>query len=166
MATLYLLRHAKTQIDSDTGRDFDRVLKPVGREDARAAGRWLAERESGHARVVSSTAKRAAETAQIVSEVLEIDSSAIVWEPDIYAATAGRLLAIADAHDDAETLLMIGHNPGFEMAAAVLLGNRESELAFGLPTGGIAAIERVSASGWSPGSGRLVGFYEGHRRHR
>ena len=39
MKTLYVLRHAKTERDSESGRDFDRALTERGWRDAELVGR-------------------------------------------------------------------------------------------------------------------------------
>ena len=42
MRRLMLLRHAKTERDTPSGRDFDRRLDERGTHDARDVGQWLA----------------------------------------------------------------------------------------------------------------------------
>ena len=143
MSTLHLLRHAKTQTASATGRDFDRALKRVGREDAHAAAQWLAETFPERLTIVSSTALRAMQTAKIVAATLDVPESDIVWEADIYAAMPGQILAIINRYASESSLLAVGHNPGFEMLARGLAAEGGEPIRLGMPTSGIASLERL-----------------------
>ena len=163
---LFLARHAKTEFRSESGSDYERRLKPIGRDDARAAGEWLAKRCDTTPVVVSSTALRAAETAKIIAGQLGVSSEDIRWKEAIYEAMPGDLLPIINRNDQDEILIMIGHNPGFEMLAHTLSGSGDERIDMGLPTGGIAAITKPPEKPWEPGVGKMVDFYEGHRRHR
>lgn len=164
MPKLYLLRHSKTQADSVTGRDYDRALKKIGREDAHAAGQWLAEHCDAAPKLVSSTALRATQTAKIVAADLGLADADIAWDEGIYGAMPGDLLEVIGRHP-CEELVLVGHNPGFEWLARQLVTGDEPLLQFGLPTSGIAAVMTASLP-WEPGCGELAHFYEGHRRHR
>jgi len=144
MKTLYVLRHAKAERDSDTGRDFDRPLAERGWSDAELVGREARRRGFEIVAVLASPAKRAAETvAAFARGYGAIDPE---WEPGIYNASLDRLLAIvAGADDDADRLLIVGHNPGFEMLVMTLAGGKP--LDDGMPTAALAAIE-LPADRW------------------
>ena len=164
MRTLYLLRHAKSDWGDPGRRDFDRPLAPRGKRAAPAVAGWM--NANGHAPgfVLCSTARRAAETWALVSDVLDTVPEVEMTE-DLYHASPQGLLARArglpDRHGSA---MMIGHNPGFHLLASALAGEGPDDLlrrlAASYPTGALAAIDFGAAS-WAdigPGSGRLACF--------
>jgi phosphohistidine phosphatase len=157
LKTLYVLRHAKAERDSDTGNDFDRALAERGWSDAELVGREARRRGFEINAVLASPAKRAAETVEAFARGYgEIEPE---WEPGIYNAALDRLLAIVGgADDDASRLLIVGHNPGFEMLVMTLTGG--NPLNDGMPTAALAAIE-LPADQWSDvseGTGTVTTF--------
>ena len=72
--------------------------------------------------VFCSTAKRAAETAQLVTQPFEHPYS-VEFMRELYLAPASTYVEIASTHGgDASCVLMIGHNPGIESLASYLIG--------------------------------------------
>ncbi len=145
MKSLTLFRHAKTDRDSETGRDFDRRLTDQGRDDARRIGEEIGELGLEFGLILSSPASRAAETAELAHLTPRFD-------PRIYNASPGDLLDIVREADDAiDRLILIGHNPGFERLAARLAGQ---ELA--MPPGALAEIDLPIESWRDIEAGRLA----------
>lgn len=149
MKSLTLFRHAKTERESSTGRDFDRRLNERGRDDAPRMGEELRKLGLEFDLVLSSPAARAAETAQLAGLSPRFDQR-------IYDASAGELLAIAQQSDNrVERLMMVGHNPGFERLASRLVGGNVE-----MPTGSLIEIG-LPVEAWSElgdGGGKLVRF--------
>jgi phosphohistidine phosphatase len=149
MKSLTLFRHAKTERDSDSGRDFDRRLNDRGRSDAARMGEELQALNLGFDLILCSPATRAAETAQLAGISPRYDER-------IYDASAGQLLDIVRKADASiGRLLMIGHNPGFERLASLLSGS-----SLDMPTGSLAEIE-FPVDNWAEvarGGGKLVRF--------
>jgi len=130
MKSLILLRHAKTERDSATGRDFDRQLIERGQQDSRRIGQEIRALGLKFDRVLSSPAARAAETAELAGLEPQFDQR-------IYDAATGELLAIVQETDDEiDRLAMVGHNPGFERLASRLVGHEVE-----MPTGSLIEIE-------------------------
>jgi phosphohistidine phosphatase len=150
MRRLTLLRHAKTERESTTGRDFDRALNHRGRGDAERMGKEIRELGLRFDWVLASPARR-------VIETIEGASVASHYDKRLYNATRDDLLGIVRAtEDEVKSLLMVGHNPGFEQLAAFLTGRTIEEM----PTGSLAEIEFPIAH-WSEveaGSGTLIRF--------
>ena len=116
MKCLTLLRHAKTERDSDSGRDFDRRLMDRGREDAMRMGDEINKLGLTFDLVLSSPAARAAETAELAGLSPRYDQR-------IYDASTGDLFdLVQQTTNEIERLAMVGHNPGFERLASRLLG--------------------------------------------
>lgn len=149
MKSLSLLRHAKTERDSATGRDFDRRLTERGQVDAERIGAEISELGLAFDLILCSPAVRAAETAEHASLSPRYDQR-------IYDASAGELLAIVQEVDDQiERLMMVGHNPGFEQLASMLLGTPVE-----MPTGALIEIE-LPVDQWSEvggAEGRIIRF--------
>ena len=77
---LLLLRHAKSDWDTDAGSDIERPLAKRGRRDAPRIGEWLRERPELHPeRVIASPAERARETAVLVLETIGEDGVNLAW---------------------------------------------------------------------------------------
>lgn len=149
MKILTLFRHAKTERESATGRDFDRRLNERGRGDAARMGGEIQALGLNFELVLCSPASRAAETAELAGLSPRYDER-------IYDASAGQLFDIArEAGPSIGRLMMIGHNPGFENLASMLTGKSVD-----MPTGSLVEIEFPVGS-WKEvarGSGRLVRF--------
>lgn len=148
---LILLRHAHAESAKAGGNDATRPLSARGIAEAEDAGAWLREHRALPARVLCSPALR---TRQTLERALgEVDA---VIEPRIYEATAGALIELIDEHADAERLLLVGHNPGFETVVALLTTGQSGDFR-GIPPGGIAWLELDGAA--EPGAGRLKAFW-------
>ena len=70
MRRLLLLRHAKTETDAPSGKDFDRRLDDRGLVDAAAMGAWLNRHPPLPDLVCVSTAARARQTWELVAAEL------------------------------------------------------------------------------------------------
>lgn len=111
---LLILRHAKS--DWTLGEnDFDRSLNKRGKNAAKRIGRWLDDEVIKPDYIISSPAKRALKTAQKVCTAFDYDFEEVYFDPRIYEADALILLAVlADCPNQAQRVLLIGHNPGLE----------------------------------------------------
>ncbi len=161
MKTLFVMRHAKAERDSETGRDFDRPLAKRGWRDAEAVGREMRLRGLAPDAVIASPARRAAETVAAVAE--GYGKMAPAYEAAMYNSPADRLIEIVRATEDsAERLLIVGHNPGFQELVLHLAGDARSgesgPMLDGFPTASLAAIE-LPVERWcdvAERSGRIV----------
>lgn len=140
---LIVLRHAKAERGSTT--DHDRALTGRGRNDALAAGRWLAESKLTPDLTVCSTAARAKETWALAAVELE-DGIATSLDRRVYHAEPDELLAILrDTPEEVRTLLLVGHNPGLQLLVLALAGDGPDDLLRGarehLATAGLAVID-------------------------
>jgi phosphohistidine phosphatase len=130
---LYLLRHAKSSWEFLDLPDHDRPLAPRGKRAAKAMARHLRKQGIVPELVLCSTATRARETLERVG--LEG-----VLEPGLYGASAATLLGRLD-DVDAESVMLVGHNPGLHDLALRLLRNPPAELEAKFPTGALVAME-------------------------
>jgi len=140
MPTLVVVRHAKADRPIATD-DFVRPLLPRGRADAKAAGLWLHETVGKPGLVVSSPARRTAETVEGLIAVYGTDVPSIVYEESLYEASLGDMLRLVRGlDDDADVTVVVGHNPSVSELVAELTGEPTQ-----LRTTGIAVIEVPSA---------------------
>ena len=131
--TLLLLRHAKSSWDDPALDDFDRPLAKRGREAAPRMAYEMAQRGWLPDHALVSTSLRTRQTWKLVAADLPATVST-TFEQSIYEAPAARILdAIRLMPDTVKTLLVIGHNPGFEDLVGLLAG----------PGSASAALEKV-----------------------
>ena len=162
MLRLLLLRHAKAAWPSGT-LDLDRPLAGRGQEAAALMGRYLKDEGLEPDLAIVSAAQRTQETWERVQPFLgEIEMR---QDGRIYEAPVGRLLEVVrEVEPEIRTLLMIGHNPGFEGLARLLVGHGDryafARLAQKYPTAGLAVLD-FSVDSWrevEPRAGRLDRF--------
>lgn len=163
MKTLLLLRHAKSAWP-DGVDDHDRPLAERGRCDAPRMGAYMAEVGLEPDVALVSSARRTQGTWALVAPILgkacPSQTVASIYE----AEPAAILAAIHAAPQESATLLVIGHNPGFEDLAAMLAPAGDvdtlARLRTKYPTAGLAVI-RFDIERWAdiaPAAGRLVAF--------
>ena len=162
MPCLLLLRHGKSAWP-DGIDDLERPLTKRGREASRRMGRYLADEQLVPDLALVSPARRTQETWTLVKDPL--GNLPMRSEPRIYEAPPDRLLTVVKGVEaEVSMLLMVGHNPGMQELARLLLGH-DDRYAHGAaiakyPTAGLAVID-VPVRAWhelSPRSGRLVRF--------
>jgi phosphohistidine phosphatase len=141
---LLLLRHAKSDWDSDAASDIERPLAKRGRRDAPRIGEWLYREGLVPSLILSSPAERARETTLRVCKGLDYKKRDIKWEPAIYEADLETLLRLLGHYGRSPgTLLMVGHNPGLEDLLRYLADDDLDEINDEklLPTAALARLE-------------------------
>lgn len=131
---LILTRHAKSAWDDPTMADHDRPLNDRGRAAAADLGAWLASRGYVPGEVLCSDAVRTRETWEGIADALP-GAPALVLKPSLYHAGPDVMLAVL-RHASADTVLMIGHNPGIaEFASRILARTPVNPEVLRYPTG-------------------------------
>jgi len=157
-----LLRHAKSDWSQAGQRDHDRDLSARGRTAAPKIAAYLAARALIPDCVLVSSAQRTRETWKLVAAALPAKPRA-VFDERIYEAQPENILdAIRDTPASCHCLLVVGHNPGLQDLALMLIkeGRGLDQLAEKFPTAGLAVID-VPTDDWAslqPGTGRLDAF--------
>ncbi len=149
MRRLLLLRHGKADRHS-AGGDRERPLTRRGLEDARRVGEHLEGLGLTPQLAVASNARRARQTLEQALEAFP-EHVAHLIENTIYNATADHLLEILrQSPDRVETLLVVGHNPGFSELAIALAGAGEAQalqrMRAKYPTAALAVLELPTES--------------------
>ena len=139
---LYFVRHAAAAPRGDwEGDDSQRPLTDGGRQDmARMAG-LLARLAPAVDAIVTSPYLRASETADIVSQHLDLQDKVVVDERLEPGFDAGRLGKVVKGFPEAKALVLVGHEPDFSSTIGELTGGRVV-----MKKGGIACVETADAS--------------------
>jgi phosphohistidine phosphatase len=163
MRRLLLLRHAKAERRTPEGSDHDRALAGRGRTDARKIGAYLARHGLIPDRALVSTSARTRETWALVAEAFDKAPPAS-FEAGIYEASPQAILdTIQKAGGNSATLLVIGHNPGLQELAALLIAagdvDARQRLKEHFPTSALAVI------GLPTGNWRTLHLHAGRLDH-
>jgi phosphohistidine phosphatase len=156
---LFLLRHAKSSWDEPGFADRERPLAPRGRTAAKRIGRHLRDQGIAPQLVLCSPSARTRET---LKRLRLGDGPEVRIEDDLYAASAGELLAVLSGlPDDVESVMLIGHNPGIEDLTLRLArkGEEVDRVREKFPTAALATL--AFDGGWSelaPGGAKLMAF--------
>jgi len=142
MKTLYLIRHAKSSWKDITLDDFDRPLNQRGKKNAPFMGELLNKRGIKPDIIISSPAKRAKSTAEIIAQELGYTQE-IVFEPKIYESNLISLKNIIYSIDNKHNIaFLFGHNPCLNIFVEDFCAFYEN-----IPTCGIVVLE-FSCESW------------------
>jgi phosphohistidine phosphatase len=118
---LFVLRHGKAS-DEMFGRDFDRSLTDKGIKQAEKIGEWMSSQSLKPDFVITSPAKRALMTTQLVTRKLNVEPQNIQVASQIYDADLDALLEVlANCPSSNHNVLLVGHNPSLEYLVDCLL---------------------------------------------
>jgi phosphohistidine phosphatase len=161
VATLLLLRHAKSSWADPALADVDRPLTPRGEKAARSIARYLLEKRVKPELVLCSPSRRTRQTFEAIEPSLGRDVR-VEYERELYGASADELLGrLRDVPPGIATLLVLGHNPGLQDLAVSLAGRGAGidRLREKFPTAAIAtlAVEDEWAD-LEPGDAELVDY--------
>jgi len=165
MKTIVLVRHAKSSWKNGSLDDFDRPLNKRGKMNAPFMGKKLQERRIMPDLILSSPAKRARKTAIAVAKAIGYPKKKIVFDEKIYHASAWYLFEmVRDLDDDYGTIMLFGHNPGFNDFADMLL---KKNPVYNIVTSGAYCI-KFNVDHWKnvrEGQGESV-FYDYPKRYQ
>ncbi|WP_437226164.1 SixA phosphatase family protein [Planctomicrobium sp. SH661] len=144
------MRHAKSAWDQPELDDHDRILKKRGMKAARRMAAEFRKRDVTPARIISSSATRALETARIVANEFGLDD--IDVKPSLYHAPVTVWKQLLASLPSDKTTLIVGHNPGLEELLCELTCRAEH-----FPTAAAAYFEVTSgAETFAPGSLQFI----------
>ena len=124
MRRLLLMRHGKSDWDAPYDTDHERPLAPRGERAARAMGRVLCRMDQVPDTVLSSSATRARTTAELV-RISGGWACPLVIVDGLYGTGPHDAIRIAAAHGaDADTLMLVGHEPTWSDLTGLLTGAR------------------------------------------
>jgi phosphohistidine phosphatase len=146
--------HAEKYLESHSD-DSERPLTAKGREVTKSMAHYLKRWEPDFDMIVTSPFARAAETAEIVADVLAISNvfSCADLTPESQILSTVQWL---ETHaDDAQSVLLVGHEPHLGILASWCLSGVSSSF-FELKKSGMIALEVKSFSSMKAASAKLL----------
>lgn len=152
MKNLILVRHAKSDWSLSLD-DFDRTLTDRGKSDAMLIAGQVDGILPRDYTVWSSSARRAAATAEIMTKVWNFPQSKIEFDIELYTFSGSKLEpVIKSCADDIDSLIVFGHNE----AITDFVNNFGDIYIDNVPTSGLVWIT-FSADRWRDiGGGKTI----------
>jgi phosphohistidine phosphatase len=159
-----LVRHAKSAWDDPILNDHDRPLSARGKKAVVDLGDYLGGVQRRPDVVLCSSSRRTVDTLEGIRVALPRRARVEVAE-ELYLASANTMLSLLhDLDDDVRCAMLIGHNPGTQDLALLLVGSGAPELreqlAAKLPTA--AAVTLSFTGSWADlgeGDARIDGMW-------
>lgn len=143
MRTLLLLRHAKSSWNQPELNDHDRPLNKRGKKEAPKVGKFLKESDLIPDLILSSTARRARDTAQAVADESGYPGE-IEFTQDLYLSDTDCYLDLLQRLPDTiNRVLVVGHNPDMDELLTLLTDVNEH-----MATAALAHID-LPISSWN-----------------
>ena len=121
MLTLHILRHAKTNPLSDSGKDFDRNLLEKGVNQAKSLGGYFKINNFQANKLYCSSALRTRKTISEVNKIHVFDNK-IAYREELYLASLENLLDFIWIQEGEGSVFIIGHNEGVSDLVTYLTG--------------------------------------------
>jgi phosphohistidine phosphatase len=147
MVRCYFLRHG-VAVDAQawSGNDFDRPLTRDGIARMEREAKAIDELSLDLDCIVTSPLLRAKQTAEVVTERLNLEAK-LVEDPRLASGfNLEGLGAILNAHADAESMMLVGHEPTMSMTIGRAIGRASIELKKAA-LAGVEFIDRQSTTG-------------------
>jgi phosphohistidine phosphatase len=162
MKTLLLLRHAKSSWDQPELNDHDRPLNKRGKKEAPKVGMYLKANNLIPDLIISSTARRAQDTARAVAEESSFNKP-IELNQELYMSEPACYLDILQClPDSVNRVLVVAHNPDLETLLSLL-----TDVTQHMTTAALAQID-LPISSWQElneaTDGRLQNFWVPHEK--
>lgn len=120
---IFFFRHGSADRDQWDGADFDRPLTQRGRQRVLCVVRQMKAGGVEPDLILTSPLARAAQTAEIAAEGLCVPSK--VEELLRPGFTAADLATILTSLQDADSLMLVGHEPSFSAVISEVIGGGE-----------------------------------------
>jgi phosphohistidine phosphatase len=144
LKSLLLVRHAKSDWNDPLLEDFDRPLNERGKRDAPVMAHRLLDNKIAIDAFISSPAKRARKTAEIIAKEFGVKKEGIILIENLYLAVTEIFFdVIGQADDKFKTIAVFSHNPGITDFANLLTNARIDNI----PTCGIFAVN-IKTNHW------------------
>lgn len=158
MKTLLLMRHGKSSWKDEDLPDHERPLKKRGRKDTKRIAKEILKHDLMPDLILSSTATRARETVEILTENLDTQIRVQFVETLYMGEPQDFIEVLKDLNNDDNIVMIVAHNPGLEAYLQIIDGEIES-----LPTAGLGYL-LLALDDWKEISldtmGDLIGFWK------
>lgn len=127
MKTIYLMRHSKSDWESDFKIDHERPLSERGKKNAKELRKFLVDRKIKFDISYISDSKRTVQTYEILKK--EVHFSEVKISSKLYETNFTTLYDLIKQTDDKlNSILLLGHNPELEEFANHLILRQNSNL--------------------------------------
>lgn len=159
MPRLILLRHAKSDWDAGAGSDFDRPVAARGRRELPLVAAAVSSYLARGAVILCSPAVRTRQTYDLACPHWP-EASVRYVEPLYECGNTELIAAVRQVEDEAEQLVVIGHNPGLVMFLNWCLAEKDvTPDCVHMPTSCAAVLELAQPlSRLAPKQARLAAF--------
>lgn len=113
------LRHAKTELVSSSGRDYDRNLSPKGYDQCEEIKKFLDGILGDETKIYCSAAMRTRQTAALIFE----NHKSVSYREELYLSSKETMFEFICNQESSQELLIIGHNFGLSELASYLSGS-------------------------------------------
>jgi phosphohistidine phosphatase len=138
MRTVYIMRHGKSVWDIPDLDDHERPLSPKGLERTVKVARFLRSKWEMPDVILSSTAKRAKDTAGVMAVELGIDNDNMHFDRRLYDHNAENIFELFSMiPPEVYRILLVGHNPTITEFTSLIL----RKLTEDLPTSSLVGVE-------------------------
>lgn len=145
MKILTLVRHAKSSWGDPGLTDRERPLNRRGERDAPDMGERIGAAGVRPSLIVSSPAVRAWTTAMIIAREISYPVEFMQRDDDLFHAGVNSLLDVVAEQDEGfNSIMLVGHNPGFTDLANYL----SPGLTGNLPTCGVVSVS-LDCDNWN-----------------
>lgn len=136
MKTLLILRHAKASWSQPKHIDHERPLTKRGKHDAPQMGKLIRDQGLTPDLIISSTAKRAYDTARLAAEACGYEGD-VEQRQELYLSdTTCYMDILRSLPDKVNCVMLVGHNPVLEELLNLLTDYKEP-----FPTATLAQVE-------------------------
>lgn len=157
MKELILIRHAKSSWNNVDLPDIERPLNKRGKSDAPVMAQELLDNGGGgFDLLISSSAKRAYDTAKAFSKTIGYPKKKIEIIPSIYHSSPEELLELVQQIDKKHSrVALIGHNPSISWLLSILCDTEVDTM----PTCAVAVI-KFETDSWKEAKQGVLAFYQ------
>ena len=109
------MRHAESDWPNSDTSDFDRPINNRGQKNTELVGRWMVKNKYFPDKIISSPARRARQTAELINEQLNFSKMKIEFDKSLYLASLDTLTECFHLYkDNLNSLMIVAHNPGLQ----------------------------------------------------
>lgn len=136
--TVTIMRHAKSSWEDSSAGDHERGLLDKGILRTKKVGEFMIDNKIIPQLLISSTAKRAVETAKIIANSISYEEDKIVLSNKLYLSYTDDVFdELFEIDNSIDSVMVFGHNPCLTDLVNMFLKKQIDNL----PTSGMAVIE-------------------------
>ncbi|MCK5102627.1 MAG: histidine phosphatase family protein [Cyclobacteriaceae bacterium] len=122
--TLFIVRHAAAKPTEAGEKDIDRKLAADGMQQSSRLGAYIYKKNTDISAIVCSSAIRAIQTAELISDQINFDILKIQIHSELYEASVRIIFKeVCEFNNDWNEVIVVGHNPVVSYFVEYLTGH-------------------------------------------